>query len=166
MSPNLLNSKSVSRNKHDLFDKVFEAISKSGQQGIFQTEICKAFSLDSRDGSRLAGNLERQSLISREKVLHKGRWTYKLIIKRSSLAQVRKKQDVQITSVQGAPCLSCSYQHSCSSEDEMTQYSPSRCGWLEEWVVTSFDKIVTDRLSKDLINGSDGKKLGKELEIA
>jgi hypothetical protein len=24
----------------------------------------------------------------------------------------------------------------------MTQYSPSRCSWLEEWVVTSFDKIM------------------------
>jgi hypothetical protein len=142
LSPNLLNAKSIARNKHELFDEVLAVILKSGKDGVFQTEICKEFSLDSRDGSRLAGNLEKQSLIHREKVLYKGRWTYKLIIKKPSMTETRKKRRVQITSVEGAPCLSCIYQHSCSSEDEMTQYSPSRCSWLEEWVVTSFDKIM------------------------
>jgi len=166
LSPNLLSSKSVSRNKHDLFDQVLAAILKSGQQGVFQTEICKAFSLDSRDGSRLAGNLEKQSLISREKVLHKGRWTYKHIIKKSAMAENPKKRHVQIASVEGAPCLSCSYQHSCSSEDEMTQYSPSRCGWLEEWVITSFDKIVVEASPKSLMNDAGGKTLSDELEIS
>ncbi len=166
MSPNLLSSKSVSRNKHDLFDQVLAAILKSGQQGVFQTEICKAFSLDSRDGSRLAGNLEKQSLISREKVLHKGRWTYKLIIKKSAMAENPKIRHVQIASVEGAPCLSCSYQNSCSSEDEMTQYSPSRCGWLEEWVITSFDKIVVEASPKSLMNDAGGKTLSDELEIS
>lgn len=152
MSPNLINSRSVARNKHELFDEVLAVILKSGKDGVFQTEICKEFSLDSRDGSRLAGNLEKQSLIHREKVLYKGRWTYKLIIRKPSLAETRKKRRVQITSVEGAPCLSCIYQHSCSSEDEMTQYSPSRCSWLEEWVVTSFDKIVMPGSEESPVN--------------
>ncbi|HEY7108090.1 MAG TPA: hypothetical protein VH415_01555 [Nitrososphaeraceae archaeon] len=152
MSPNLINSRSVARNKHELFDEVLAVILKSGKDGVFQTEICKEFSLDSRDGSRLAGNLEKQSLIHREKVLYKGRWTYKLIIRKPSLAETRKKRRVQITSVEGAPCLSCVYQHSCSSEDEMTQYSPSRCSWLEEWVVTSFEKIVMPGSEESPVN--------------
>jgi len=152
LSPNLLSSRSVARNKHELFDEVLAVILKSGKDGVFQTEICKEFCLDSRDGSRLAGNLEKQSLIHREKVLYKGRWTYKLIIKKPSLAETRKKRRVQITSVEGAPCLSCVYQHSCSSEDEMTQYSPSRCSWLEEWVVTSFDKIVMTGSEESPVN--------------
>jgi hypothetical protein len=152
LSPNLLSSRSVARNKHELFDEVLAVILKSGKDGVFQTEICKEFSLDSRDGSRLAGNLEKQSLIHREKVLYKGRWTYKLVIKKPSLAETRKKRRVQITSVEGAPCLSCVYQHSCSSEDEMTQYSPSRCSWLEEWVVTSFDKIVMTGSEESPVN--------------
>lgn len=158
MSPNLLSSRSVARNKHELFDDVLAVILKSGKDGVFQTEICKEFSLDSRDGSRLAGNLEKQSLIHREKVLYKGRWTYKLIIKKPSLAETRKKRRVQITSVEGAPCLSCVYQHSCSSEDEMTQYSPSRCSWLEEWVVTSFDKIVMTGSEESPVNESIEKE--------
>jgi B-block binding subunit of TFIIIC len=152
LSPNLINSRSVARSKHELFDEVLAVILKSGKDGVFQTEICKEFSLDSRDGSRLAGNLEKQSLIHREKVLYKGRWTYKLIIRKPSLAETRKKRRVQITSVEGAPCLSCVYQHSCSSEDEMTQYSPSRCSWLEEWVVTSFDKIVMPGSEESPVN--------------
>ena len=158
MSPNLVNSRSVARNKHELFDEVLAVILKSGKDGVFQTEICKEFSLDSRDGSRLAGNLEKQSLIHREKVLYKGRWTYKLIIRKPSLAETRKKRRVQITSVEGAPCLSCVYQHSCSSEDEMTQYSPSRCSWLEEWVVTSFDKIVMPGSEESPVNDTIEEK--------
>jgi hypothetical protein len=158
LSPNLLSSRSVARNKHELFDEVLAVILKSGKDGVFQTEICKEFSLDSRDGSRLAGNLEKQSLIHREKVLYKGRWTYKLIIKKPSLAETRKKRRVQITSVEGAPCLSCVYQHSCSSEDEMTQYSPSRCSWLEEWVVTSFDKIAMIGSEESPVNESIEKE--------
>jgi hypothetical protein len=158
LSPNLLDAKSVARNKHELFDEVLAVILKSGKDGVFQTEICKEFSLDSRDGSRLAGNLEKQSLIHREKVLYKGRWTYKLIIKKPSLAETRKKRRVQITSVEGAPCLSCVYQHSCSSEDEMTQYSPSRCSWLEEWVVTSFDKIAMTGSEESPVNESIEKE--------
>jgi hypothetical protein len=158
LSPNLLSSRSVARNKHELFDEVLAVILKSGKDGVFQTEICKEFSLDSRDGSRLAGNLEKQSLIHREKVLYKGRWTYKLIIKKPSLAETRKKRRVQITSVEGAPCLSCVYQHSCSSEDEMTQYSPSRCSWLEEWVVTSFDKIAMTGSEESPVNQSIEKE--------
>jgi hypothetical protein len=158
LSPNLLSSRSVARNKHELFDEVLAVILKSGKDGVFQTEICKEFSLDSRDGSRLAGNLEKQSLIHREKVLYKGRWTYKLIIKKPSMTETRKKRRVQITSVEGAPCLSCVYQHSCSSEDEMTQYSPSRCSWLEEWVVTSFDKIVMTGSEESPVNESIEKE--------
>jgi predicted transcriptional regulator len=155
--PDVANSRSLTRNKHELFNHVLAAILKSGKEGVFQTEICREFSLDSRDGSRLAGNLEKQSLISREKVLHKGRWTYKLIVKKSPMVDGHKKRVVQITSVEGAPCFSCSYQHSCSSEDEMTQYSPSRCSWIEEWVIASFDKTVANE---------GGKRLNGDLEIS
>ena len=56
--PDVANSKSLTRNKHELFDHVLAAILKSGKEGVFQTEICREFSLDSRDGSRLAGDLK------------------------------------------------------------------------------------------------------------
>ena len=67
MSSEIINPKVPIKTKSELIDQVFDTISKSGENGIFQTELCKVFSLDSRDGSRLVGNLEKQSLISPRK---------------------------------------------------------------------------------------------------
>ena len=77
MSSNVNIPKLPAKNKSELTEQVFQAIVDSGETGIFQTELCKSFSIDSRDGSRLVGNLEKQSLISRERMLYKGRWTHK-----------------------------------------------------------------------------------------
>lgn len=137
MSTNI--NKSI-KNKSELSEQVFHAIADSGENGVFQTELCKSFSIDSRDGSRLVGNLEKQSLISREKILYKGRWTYKLIVKKIPQLKEVDKKPIEIDSVEGAPCFSCSYQHLCSTEDEMSQYSPSRCSWIEQWVVIDSKK--------------------------
>lgn len=95
VTPYLRNNTFINRtkiqNKHELFEQVFQAILRSGEDGVFQTKISKEFSLDSREGSRLAGILEKQSLISREKILHKGRWTYKLKVKKSGIAEYNGK---------------------------------------------------------------------------
>jgi len=50
LSSEIIGSKLSARSKSDLIDKVFEAITTSGEEGVFQTELCKSFSLDSRDG--------------------------------------------------------------------------------------------------------------------
>jgi len=143
LSSEIINPKVPIKTKSELIDQVFETISKSGENGIFQTELCKVFSLDSRDGSRLVGNLEKQSLISREKILHNGRWTYKLIVKKSSIVAELSRKPIEIANVEGAPCFSCNFQHLCSSEDETSQYSPAKCTWIEEWVLMSFSKMLT-----------------------
>lgn len=139
------------KTKSDLLDQVFEAIFKSAENGMFQTELCKIFSLDSRDGSRLVSNLEKRSLISREKILYKGRWTYKLVVKKSSAVTEFTRRPVEIASIEGAPCLSCTYQHLCSSEDESSRYSPARCIWLEEWVLTSLSRITSGQDSENKV---------------
>jgi hypothetical protein len=126
-----------------LVEQVFEAILKSGEGGVFQTELCKVFSLDSRDGSRLVSNLERRSLISRERTLYKGRWTYKVVGKKSPVSTEFSKKPIEITSVEDAPCFSCTYQHLCSSEDETSEYSPAKCMWIEEWVLNSHTRMMT-----------------------
>jgi DNA-binding MarR family transcriptional regulator len=145
LSSEIINPKVPIKTKSELIDQVFDAISKSGENGIFQTELCKVFSLDSRDGSRLVGNLEKQSLISREKILHNGRWTYKLVVKKSSIVAELSRKPIEIANVEGAPCFSCNYQHLCSSEDETSQYSPARCMWIEEWVLMGFSKMLTSQ---------------------
>ena len=129
------------KTRNSLVEQALQTISRSGENGIFQTELCKAFALDSRDGSRLVGNLEKQALISREKILYNGRWTYKLIVKKPTMSEIEKRQ-VEINSVEGAPCFSCNFQHLCSSEDDMSQYSPAKCTWIADWVLASFSRTL------------------------
>lgn len=139
MSSNENTPKLPAKNKSELTEQVFQAIVDSGETGIFQTELCKSFSIDSRDGSRLVGNLEKQSLISRERILYKGRWTYKLIVKKMPQLKADRRP-IEIASVEGAPCFSCTFQHLCSTEDETSQYSPAKCNWIEQWVILDVKK--------------------------
>jgi B-block binding subunit of TFIIIC len=139
LSSNENTPKLPTKNKSELTEQVFQAIVDSGETGIFQTELCKSFSIDSRDGSRLVGNLEKQSLISRERILYKGRWTYKLIVKKMPQLKAYRRP-IEIASVEGAPCFSCTFQHLCSTEDETSQYSPAKCNWIEQWVILDAKK--------------------------
>jgi len=145
LSSEIIGSKLSVRSKSDLIDKVYDAITTSGEDGVFQTELCKLFSLDSRDGSRLVGNLEKQSLITREKALYRGRWTYKLVVKKTISMDCEEQKPIDVSMVEGAPCLCCSFQHLCSNEDESNQYSPAKCQIIEEWIVTSFDKFMINQ---------------------
>jgi DNA-binding MarR family transcriptional regulator len=149
MKGNLLASDTVTstklliKTKSNLIEQVFETILQSGEAGIFQTELCKVFSLDSRDGSRLVSNLEKRDLISRERILYNGRWTYKVVVKKSIEVAEFVRKPIEIASVEGAPCFGCTYQHLCSSEDETSQYSPEKCRWIEEWVLLDLSHVTT-----------------------
>jgi len=61
-------------------NRVCEMIAGYETNGTLQSELWKKLKLSSRDGSRLALKLERMGMITREKILEKERWTYKLII--------------------------------------------------------------------------------------
>jgi hypothetical protein len=136
------------KTKNNVVDEIFSTISTRGEKGISQTEISKMFSLDSRDSSRLVGSLEKQSLITREKMLFKGRWTYKLIVKKSPPKSEYRKT-IHIESVEQAPCFSCLHEHSCSSEDETSPYNPAKCIWIEEWVTTSGGRLFASKQDQD-----------------
>jgi len=104
-------------------NRVCEIIAGYESDGIFQSQLWKKFKLSSRDGSRLALKLERMGMITREKILEKERWTYKLII---------KKTPVSTKSIEGAPCLTCPVEAKCSLDGEI---SPKTCQWIEDWVM-------------------------------
>src|SRR5579872_2766033 len=99
-------------------------VTKSGDEGIFQSDLWKKMKLTSRDGSRLALKLERQNMIKREKVLENGRWTYKLKIAHAP---------VTTQSIEAAPCLICPVESKCTLEGEI---SPRTCPLIEQWVLT------------------------------
>ncbi len=104
-------------------NKVCEIIAGYETQGTLQSELWKKLKLSSRDGSRLALKLERMGMITREKILEKERWTYKLII---------KKIPISTKSIEGGPCLTCPVVTRCSLDGEI---SPRTCQWIEDWVM-------------------------------
>ncbi|MGI0097733.1 MAG: transcriptional regulator, partial [Nitrosopumilaceae archaeon] len=111
-----------------LTNKVCDIVAKYETDGMLQSELWKKLKLTSRDGSRLALKLERLGIISREKILEKGRWTYKLIIKRTP---------VSTESIENAPCLTCPVEQKCSLEGEI---SPLTCQLIEDWVLVDITK--------------------------
>ena len=106
-----------------LINHVCEIAATYGNNGIHQSDLWKKLKLTSRDGSRLALKLERMGLITREKILLKGRWTYKLIIIKSPIGT---------DSLNGAPCLVCPVESKCSLDGEI---SPKTCQFIEDWVL-------------------------------
>jgi len=104
-------------------NRVCENIADYESVGILQSQLWKKYKLSSRDGSRLALKLERMGMITREKILEKERWTYKLII---------KKTPISTKSIEGSPCLTCPVEAKCSLDGEV---SPKTCQWIENWVM-------------------------------
>ena len=111
-----------------LTNKVCDILAERESGGMFQSELWKKLKLTSRDGSRLALKLERMGTINREKILEKGRWTYKLIL---------KKTPISTQSIENAPCLVCSVEQKCSLEGEI---SPRNCQFIEDWVIAEMKK--------------------------
>ena len=114
-----------------LTNKVCEIIADFEDKGILQSDLWKKLKLNSRDGSRLALRLERRGLISREKILQKGRWTYKLIIEQAP---------IKLESLVNSPCLTCPVEQKCDFENSYPEPSPLHCQLIEDWVAVDFSK--------------------------
>jgi DNA-binding MarR family transcriptional regulator len=111
-----------------LTNKVCDILAERESDGMFQSELWKKLKLSSRDGSRLALKLERMGTITREKLLEKGRWTYRLII---------KKTPISTQSIENAPCLVCPVEQKCSIDGEISTKS---CQLIEDWVIAEMKK--------------------------
>jgi len=111
-----------------LTTRVCGILAEHEDKGIIQSELWKKLKLTSRDGSRLALKLERLGIITREKILEKERWTYKLIL---------KKTPISTQSLENAPCLTCPVEQKCTLEGEI---SPRTCQWIQDWVFLEIKK--------------------------
>ena len=117
----------------DLTAKSFKIITHNGKDGMLQSNLWKELNITCRDGSRLAVRLEKQSLIKREKILEKGRWTYKLL---------PIELNVDIVSIDKAPCLMCPVEHMCSEDGS---YSPNNCNLIQDWLLLSTVDSLSQR---------------------
>jgi len=115
-------------NMEKLTTRVCGILAEHEDKGIIQSELWKKLKLTSRDGSRLALKLERLGIITREKILEKERWTYKLIL---------KKTPISTQSLENAPCLTCPVEQKCTLEGEI---SPRTCQWIQDWVFLEIKK--------------------------
>ena len=114
-----------------LTNKVCEIIADYEDKGVLQSELWKKLKLNTKDGARLALRLERRGLISREKLLQKGRWTYKLIIEQAP---------IKLESLVNSPCLTCPVEQKCDFENAYPEPSPLHCQLIEDWVTVEFSK--------------------------
>lgn len=110
----------------DLISKVYRLVIENGESGILQSELWKVLGLTSRDGSRIASRLEKRRLIKREKVLEKGRWTYKLL---------PLVIPIDTGSIEDAPCIRCPDEERCFIDGEV---SPLTCLKIESWYRTEY----------------------------
>lgn len=113
----------MSPRDNELEQRALKLILKS-EDGILQSEMWRKLGVSSREGSRLALKFEEKGIIERKKVLHDGRWTYRLYSVR---------QPVTLDSVKGCPCLMCEEIDRCVPGGLK---SPVNCGWLTEWIET------------------------------
>lgn len=112
--------------KNNLEQKALKMIYKAGENGILQSDMWKNLGGTSREGSRLALKFEEKGIIERRKVLHKGRWTYKLF----SL-----KKTVTLKSINSCPCMVCEELEKCYPGGET---SPINCNLLTDWITASY----------------------------
>ena len=103
--------------------KVCELLATFASNTMHQNQIWKKMRINARDGARLALRLERRGIISREKILDKGRWTYNLTL---------IKSPISTESIIKAPCLTCKVEQKCTLDGEV---SPRTCQWINDWVL-------------------------------
>jgi len=95
-----------------------------GDEGILQSDLWKELEASSRVGSRISLNLSKKNLITRQRELSDGRWTYRVFINIRSL---------DIDSISDVPCVSCAEILKCESGGE---FSPNTCKILTNWLHT------------------------------
>ena len=120
--------------------KSIRLISEAGEEGLLQIKMRKMLGANSSEGSRIALNLLEKGVIKRQKELHGGRWTYRLI---------SIKKPVTVDSIMDCPCMNCDDIEKCSPGHFV---SPIDCPRLTDWIKegTENEKVLVS-LYKDRI---------------
>ena len=127
----LRNFRIEKKDMEQLTNRVCEIVASYGDDGMLQSELWKKLKLSVRDGSRLSLRLERRGMITREKILQNGRWTYRLII---------EQVPISLESIQNAPCLTCPVEQKCNIDNVYPEPSPRHCELIEQWVIEEYKR--------------------------
>ncbi len=111
--------------KRDLLERrALQIIMNKGEDGILQSDLWKELEASSRVGSRISLNLGKKNLITRQRELSDGRWTYRVFVNIRSL---------DIDSFSDIPCVSCDEILKCEKGGE---FSPETCKIMTKWLHT------------------------------
>jgi len=111
--------------KRDLLERrALQIILNKGEDGILQSDLWKELEASSRVGSRISLNLGKKNLITRQRELSDGRWTYRVFVNIRSL---------DIDSFSDIPCVSCDEILKCEKGGE---FSPDTCKIMTKWLHT------------------------------
>ena len=127
----LRNFRIEKKDMEQLTNRVCEILAEHPDDGMLQSDVWKRLKLSTRDGSRLSLRLERRGMITREKILQNGRWTYRLII---------EQMPISLESIQNAPCLTCPVEQKCNIDNAYPDPSPKYCELIEQWVIIESKK--------------------------
>lgn len=122
--------------KNDLDKRALLLIIEAGEEGILQSEMWKTLDATSREGSRLALKFEEKGVVERKKVLHEGRWTYKLF---------SQTKMVTIDSISDCPCITCDGLDKCFPGGQVT---PISCRLLTLWMDPELVEEVSNEVAK------------------
>ncbi len=109
-------------NRRDLERRAFKLILEAGEEGFLQAEMWKRLGIDNNEGSKITRGLEKKKAIKRQRELHDGRWTYRLI----SL-----KNQITVDSIIDCPCMACDEMDKCFPGGHI---NPNLCTILTQWI--------------------------------
>jgi len=115
----------MSPRNNNIEQKALKLVLDAGDDGLIQSDMWKCLDVSSREGSRLAIKFEEKGVIERRKVLHEGRWTYKLF---------SKVKPVTIDAIIDCPCVACDEINRCVPGGSL---SPLDCRLLTDWIETN-----------------------------
>jgi len=108
--------------KREREKRAFQLILESGEEGILQSEMWKRLGAYSQTGAIIARKLEKMNIIKRQRELHDGRWTYRLI---------STQKPITVNSIIDCPCTACNDIDRCTPG---LFVSPLFCKKLTYWI--------------------------------
>jgi len=129
------------KQKREKENRAFQLILESDEEGILQIEMLKILGVDSREGSSIALKFLKRELIKRQRELHDGRWTYRLI---------SVKNPINVDSIMDCPCMACNDIDRCTPGSFV---SPLLCKKLTYWfdLNTDIGRIQPEEFHEDNI---------------
>jgi len=106
--------------------KLLKLLSESGSEGILQKELWKKLNIDSRKGIKIVRTLEKQGLLTRQAIIHRGRKSY--IVRLGPKYFAKKTIPRYILRI---PCFYCELLDGCG---EKISINPINCPKLNAWL--------------------------------